>query len=65
MARKYKVSGPRKFEADGKEKTSWKQLGFAVDAKNGIRVNINFLPLVKDGEPESFFLFPLEEGESS
>lgn len=60
MAKKYKVSVPRVYNSDGKEKTSWKDLGLAMDAKNGIRVNLNFMPLTKDGEPESIFLFPIE-----
>ncbi len=60
---KYKVSVPRVWKSDGKEKTSWKDLGLAMDAKNGIRVNLNFMPLVKDGEPESIFLFPIESKE--
>lgn len=62
----YNVSVPRQYEdKKGETQTSWKDIGLAMDTKNGIRLNLNFMPLVKDGEPESIFLFPRKEKESS
>lgn len=61
----YNVSVPREYEDKaGKTQTSWKDLGLAMETKNGIRVNLNFFPMTKDGEPEAVFLFPRKEKES-
>tara|TARA_R100000734_G_C3275639_1_gene70504 strand:+ start:530 stop:727 length:198 start_codon:yes stop_codon:yes gene_type:complete len=62
----YNVSVPREYEdKKGEKQTSWKDIGLAMDTKNGIRVNLNFQPLFRpDGEPETIFLFPRKGKES-
>lgn len=62
----FNVSVPREYEDKaGKTQTSWKDIGLAMETKNGIRVNLNFLPLTNGGEPETVFLFPRKDKESN
>lgn len=55
----FNVTVAREYtDKQGEVKTSWKDIGMAMETKNGIRVNLNFQPIVKAGEPETIFLFP-------
>ena len=55
----FNVTVAREYtDKQGEVKTSWKDIGMAMETKNGIRVNLHFQPIVKGGEPETIFLFP-------